>query len=89
MIVNSQNGNPDEKLDHNKTKTNSNIIHYHFPRSHGTIATIKAHNLWEDTYILQKAQILYVYHVRLCQYQHIQEKIETIRYKQTSQRDLD
>ena len=53
MIVNSQNQQCEEKQNHNKTKINSDIIHNRFHRSYGTIATIKAHDLWEDTYITE------------------------------------
>ena len=53
MIVNSQNEDHEEEQDHNKTKINSNIIHNRFHRSHGTIATIKAYGLWEDTHITE------------------------------------
>ena len=53
MIVNSQNEDYEEKQDHNKTKINFNIIHHRFHRSHGTIVTIKARDLWEDTHITE------------------------------------
>ena len=33
---------------HLKTKINTNIIHSRFHRFDGTIATIKAHDLWND-----------------------------------------
>ena len=36
-----------------KKKISTNIIHDRFHRSHGAIATIQAHNLWEDVHVTQ------------------------------------
>ena len=38
---------------HSKTKINTNIIHSRFHRSDGAIATIKAHDLWNDVEVTQ------------------------------------
>ena len=36
-----------------KSKINANIIHSRFHRSDGSIATIKAHDLWNDVKVIQ------------------------------------
>ena len=55
MIVNSQvkDENPNEIQDHNKRKISSNMIHNQFHKSHSTKPTIKAHDLWQDTRVVE------------------------------------